>query len=93
MSRSLSLLFHHKNKVDFILEQIGCDRKTFTIDLDTTHVDGFRLYLICDKEKVRMFPGEKVGSTEVQLKHDNPEVMFILRQGNDDCHRLHGVHG
>ena len=84
---SLSL-DHEKNRVDLILDQVSRDRKTFKTGFNTIHVDEAWFYLIRDKEKVRMFPGEeKVGSIKVQHKSHIPKVMFICAVSRPDPSR------
>lgn len=71
--------------MDFVLDQISRNRKTFSTGLNTTHVDEAWFCLIRDREKVRVFPGEeKVGSTKVQRKSGIPKVMSISALSRPD---------
>lgn len=59
-----SLSLHNKNRVDFILAQTGCDRKTmFKPGFNTIHVNEAWFYLTRDKD---VPGGNKRGFIEVQ---------------------------
>ncbi|CAM9462542.1 unnamed protein product, partial [Choristocarpus tenellus] len=73
-----SLSLPHKNRVDFILDQISLNPKTYRTHLNTIHIDKAWFHLIREQEIVCMFIGEdKVGSTKVQHTSRIPKVMFI----------------
>lgn len=76
---------HKKNRVNYILDQIAPDRKTFDTDVDRIQVDAMRFYLMRDREKVRMFPEEEeIVSANMQLKSHIPKLMFISAISHPD---------
>ncbi|CAM9183183.1 unnamed protein product, partial [Choristocarpus tenellus] len=77
---------------DFVLPPKGTGRllpgKAYRTCGNTIHVDETWLYLIRDRQKVRMFPGEeKVALTKVQHKSHTPKVMFISTVSRPDLSR------
>lgn len=66
-----------KNRVDFILYQIGRDRKALKPGFNTIDVEEAWLYVICDKLKVRSVPGEKVDSREAEYESHIPKMVLM----------------
>lgn len=69
---------HQKDRVDFCLEQVSPDRRTYKTCADIIYVDETWYYVVHARKKVRMFPGEeKGGSINGQHESTIPKVIFI----------------
>ncbi|CAN0502156.1 unnamed protein product, partial [Laminaria digitata] len=68
-----------KRRIDFICDQVDETTGTFLDQGNVIHLDESWFYLLKDKEKIRMFPGEEIpGSPRVQHKSHVPKIMIIV---------------
>ena len=74
-----------KRRIDFICDQVDEVTGNFLDQFNVIHLDESCFFLLKDKEKIRMFPGEDIsGSPRVQHKSHVPEIMIVVANARPD---------
>ena len=84
-----------KRRIDFICDQVDEVTGNFLDQFNVIHLDESWFFLLKDKEKIRMFPGEDIpGSPRVQHKSHVPKIMIIVANDRSDpTHNFDGKIG
>lgn len=74
-----------KRRIDFICDQVDETTGEFLDQGNVIHLDESWFFLLRDKEKVRIFPGEEIpGAPRVQHKSHLPKIMVIVANARPD---------
>jgi len=84
-----------RRRIDFICDQVDETTAEYLDQGNVVHLDESWFYLMKEKEKVRVFPGEEVpGAPRVQHKSHLPKIMVIVANARPDpTHNFDGKIG
>ncbi|CAM9922222.1 unnamed protein product, partial [Sphacelaria rigidula] len=74
-----------KHRIDFICDQVDETSGEYLDQENVVHLDESWYFLLRNKEKIRIFPGEEIpGSSRVQHKSHLPKIMVIVANSRPD---------